>query len=259
MTVIGEPPVCTPTVWLPKPRLAGTLSPLGGGGVVVPVPLTGIDCGLPLPFELTLRLALRAPFAAGLNATVTVQLPPAFTVAQPLPVIGNSVGELDVMLEIATAVPEPFVIVRFAPAVCTPTVCEPKLCAPGIVSVPVGGGPPEPPVPLTANDCGLPMPLLTMLICPLRVPVAAGVNWTLTEHEPVGGSTNAFAVHVVLVITNSSGLLLDAVCVSWTAALPVIVTLRAWIALPTPTACEPKLIAAGITSEADAPPANVCR
>ena len=204
-----------------------------------------------------MTLPLRAPPAAGLNATVTLQLPPAGTVLQLFPMIGNSAAELDTMLVTVTAFPDGLLIAKPVPLLCTPTVCEPRLTEAGTDSEPCP--PPAPPVPDTANDCGLPMPLLTTVIWPLRAPVAAGTNWTLIEHEPVGGSTNVPDVQVVLTIGNSSGLLLVAVELSWTAALPVIVTLRVWTALPTPTACEPKLMVDGITSEAEAPPPNVCR
>ena len=157
-----------------------------------------------------------------------------------------------------TAPAERLLIVRLVPPLCTPTFWEPRFADGGTVSAPVTG-PPVPPVPETENDCGLPTPLLEMLIWPERAPVAAGVNWMLTEQLPVGGSTNAPAVQVVLTTGNSSGLLLVGAEMIWTAALPVIVMLRACTALPTPTACEPKFIAAGMTSAADAPPANVCR
>jgi hypothetical protein len=52
------------------------------------------------------------------------------------------------------------------------------------------------------------MPLDEIEIVALRAPVAAGVNWMLTEHVPAGGSTKLPAEHVVLTTGNSSGLLL---------------------------------------------------
>ena len=148
-------------------------------------------------------------------------------------------------------------IVMPVPKLCTPTSCEPRFAEAGTVSVPWGGGPPVPPVPLTANDCGLPMPLLTTLIWPLRAPVAAGVNCRLTWHDD-NGLTNVPGMQVVLTIVNSSGLLL-ATLVIVTAALPMLLTLRDTTELPMPTPTAPKFTAAGIASWLVAPPWKVAR
>jgi len=61
----------TPVATSAKLRLAGA------NLAVVPTPVSGTSCGLPLALSVTLRLALRAPVAVGLNVTVKVQL--AFT------------------------------------------------------------------------------------------------------------------------------------------------------------------------------------
>jgi hypothetical protein len=202
---------------------------------------------------------LRAPAAAGVNCTLTVHDEPTFTVAPSVQVrltIGNSVGLLLATVVICAAAVPVLVIVLATIELDAPTLTVPKFCADGIVSA----GVPAPavcPVPLTANDCGLPTPLLTMLIWPLRVPVAAGVNWIFTVHEE-SGFTNAPAVQVPPTIANSRGLLL-VTDVSWTAALPMLDTVFVTTLLPTPTVTVPKFAAVGIESWLVTPPPNVCR
>ena len=46
----------------------------------------------------------------------------------------------------------------------------------------------EPPVPLNATDCGLPLALSLILILAVRVPVAVGVKVTLSVHEAPAAS-----------------------------------------------------------------------
>jgi hypothetical protein len=57
-----------PTVTEPKFRLVEDNS------AVVPVPLSGTFCGLPLAPSVNVRVALGAPVVDGLNVTLTVQL-----------------------------------------------------------------------------------------------------------------------------------------------------------------------------------------
>ena len=60
-----------PTAWAAK------LSELGLALAMAPspVPTRLADCGLPGAVSLTARLAVRDPLAAGVNVTLTVQLP----------------------------------------------------------------------------------------------------------------------------------------------------------------------------------------
>ena len=81
-----------------KYSTTGTL--FAEGGVAVPVPDNATTFGLPVPFDVIVRLPLRAPANGGLNASVIVQLPPPATTPQVLPTSGNSDTELDTMLEI---------------------------------------------------------------------------------------------------------------------------------------------------------------
>ena len=61
----------TPMATVPKLKLVGE------SFAVVPMPLSGTCCGLPAALSVTLRAALRVPFAVGLNVTLIVQLAPA--------------------------------------------------------------------------------------------------------------------------------------------------------------------------------------
>ena len=56
---------------------APKLKLVGESFAVVPMPLSGTCCGLPAALSVTLRAALRVPFAVGLNVTLIVQLAPA--------------------------------------------------------------------------------------------------------------------------------------------------------------------------------------
>ena len=67
-----------PTSWLPKLSDVG-LSVTPGAGVT-PVPLSATLCGLPPASSLMLTLALRPPFAEGVNVTLSVQFAPAASV-----------------------------------------------------------------------------------------------------------------------------------------------------------------------------------
>ena len=114
------------------------------------------------------------------------------------------------------------------------------------------------PVPASANDCGLPTPLLATLTWPTRTPATTGVNWSVTEQlAPEGKDTPA--MHDVATTVNSSGLLLDAGAERVVMALPTLVITRVTVALPTPTGTGPKSTAAGIASCRVRPPGNVCR
>jgi hypothetical protein len=225
-------------------KYSTTVTLFAVGATLVPVPDSDTVCGLPGAFDATVMLPLRAPAASGLNATVTLQFEPATTTPQVLPTIGNSDAELDSTLVIvADAVPV-LLIVICVPAVCTPTADEPRFALAGTLSA----GEPATvwPVPLTANDCGLPVPLLVTVIWPLRAPDAAGENWTLTVHDEPG-FTVAPSVQVRLTIANSDGLLLVTVVI-WAAAVPVLLIVFATTELDAPTLTVPKFAAAGIVS-----------
>src|SRR5471032_1388404 len=63
-----------PTVWVPSRYAAPT-------GAAIPVPVSGTPCGLPAALSVICSELLRAPSACGLNAMLTVQVPPGATEA----------------------------------------------------------------------------------------------------------------------------------------------------------------------------------
>jgi hypothetical protein len=95
------------------------------GAVAVPVPESETTFGLPVPFDVIVRLPLRAPAIDGLNAIVIVQLVPPATTPHVLPTIGNSDTELDTMLEIE---------IGDAPGLVTVTGEPPGLHADGLAA-----------------------------------------------------------------------------------------------------------------------------
>jgi hypothetical protein len=72
-----------PTFWLANVKLVGFTAPFGAAAPW-PVPFSVTDCVLPTLPELSTicRLAVRAPAAAGVNVTATVQVPFTATVLQ---------------------------------------------------------------------------------------------------------------------------------------------------------------------------------
>jgi hypothetical protein len=63
--------------WLPKARLVGDRP--ATAAVPAPVPVRVIICGLPGALSVMFTAAERLPAELGVNATETVQLPPAAT------------------------------------------------------------------------------------------------------------------------------------------------------------------------------------
>ena len=61
------------------------LLPVSDAGAVTwkshPVPVSGIDCGLPAASSETVSVPVRAPVAVGVNVTLIVQVPVAARVA----------------------------------------------------------------------------------------------------------------------------------------------------------------------------------
>jgi len=80
VTVCAE--LVVPTVWFPKLRVVGFRETAGAAGV--PVPVTGILCGLPLALSATLSEALIELTPVGAKVTEMVQLPEAATEAPQL-------------------------------------------------------------------------------------------------------------------------------------------------------------------------------
>ena len=98
-----------------------------GVATAVPVPLTAMVCGLPVPVLVTVIVVDRAPDAEGVNVTLKLQLAPTpMLPAQVEPLIGNSAALLPASDEIVTALPPVLVSVNACGAPATPTVCVPN-------------------------------------------------------------------------------------------------------------------------------------
>jgi len=128
-----------PTVTEPKFRLVGDSS------AVVPTPLSGTFCGLPLAPSVKVRVPLRAPVVEGLKVTLTVQLAAtARDAPQVVAVCGKSPASVPViaMLVIVIADVPTFFSVTVLAALVNPNAKVPKFKFLGVISAVV-------PVPLS--------------------------------------------------------------------------------------------------------------
>lgn len=120
------------------------------------VPESDRDCGPPAALSVTFIVALRAPPAAGLNATLIVHEPPGLMPVAQLSVSENSPGFVplnEMLLADRDAAPV-FVIVTGRAALDVPTNCagNDRLAGKRRAVVPR-------PVPLSDINCGLPTAL----------------------------------------------------------------------------------------------------
>ena len=146
LTVTTWAAVVEPTTVDAKARLAGE-SETVNVCAAVPVPVRATACGEPVALSATERLAVRAPAAAGLNSTETVQLAPAARVVpQVVADFRNEVALVPAIVsdvKVTVAVPVFFTVTNCA-AVVEPTVVDAKArlvgeseTASGAVPVPV--------------------------------------------------------------------------------------------------------------------------
>jgi hypothetical protein len=176
-------------------------------------------CGLFDAESVNIRLADRAPFAEGVNVTLTVQLAPtARLVPQVLAEMVKSPA-LDpeiAMLVMDIAVLAPFVSVTVCAAVVEPTAFDAKVRFPGVTLAPAAV-----PVPDRATLCGLLEAESVNVNAADRAPVAAGVNVTLTVQLPEPGT---LVPHVWFDIAKSAALApVIAMLLKLTAVLPPFV------------------------------------
>src|SRR5436853_244340 len=98
------------------------------------------------------------------------------------------------------------------------------------------------PIPLPDSEIavGLLLALLVTVTAPVRVPAVVGVNRTVTvQDEPA-----AMLVPQVLVWLKSPDVL---TALTGAAAVPLLVTVTAWVGPDVPVATEPKPTAVGLT------------
>ncbi|HVO88269.1 MAG TPA: hypothetical protein VMV45_06985, partial [Casimicrobiaceae bacterium] len=232
VTVMTLAALEVPTFWVPKVAVCGNES-WPGVALGEPVPDTAIVCGLPAPLLVMVMVPLRAPVAAGVNVIEIVHVALALSVVQPELDTPNSEGALLAMPEMATALPPVLVTVTLCAALVVPTVCVPKLTLAWNDNCP--GGAPGVPVPLTLIVCGLPAPLLAMVMVAVRGPVAAGLNVTLTVQLAAGLSDEQFDV------SGNSVVLSLATLLTVTVPLPLLVMVTTDGALVVPTLWSPKM------------------
>jgi hypothetical protein len=124
---------------------------------------------------------VRVPVAVGVNLTLILQLDLTVT-DEPHVLVRENSPRAAMILIFSAAVPV-FLNVILCHGLVVPTVCEPKLkyvddrLTTGAV-----------PMPVRWTVCGLPLALSVMVIAPVRVPVAVGVNVTLMVQVPSGAT-----------------------------------------------------------------------
>ncbi len=120
------------------------------------MPLTTIDCGLPVPLLAMVIVAARPPNPDGANPMLNVHEAPAFTVAQVELLTGNSPALLLVIAVTVTAAPPMLLTVTVCAALDVPMVVSGIVTEVVIDSWPPGGGVPAMPVPESEIDSAPP-------------------------------------------------------------------------------------------------------
>jgi len=182
-------PLVVLKVWPANVRLEADKIAVGAG-VVVPVPLSVKECGLPVALSVIVTAAPRAPAAVGVNVTLMVQFP--LFAATELPQVFVCAKS-----PLFAPVTPMLVILRAAfPVLVSVTDCDPlvvfncwlaKVILDADKLTPGAGAPA--PVPLSVKDCGLPVALSVRVTAAVRVPAADGVNVTLMLQFPPFAAT----------------------------------------------------------------------
>ena len=181
-------------------------------------------CGLPPPLSATLSVPLRVPVAVGLNRMLTVQLaPPAIELPHVFPEIRKSPG-------LVPAMENPVNVTVDAPALCTvidlaalvvPTATVPKFSEVGEREIAV-------PTPLRATVWVAGLASSVKVKLPVRVPMAVGVNVTLT----VQLAPTATVLPQVLALMAKSPLM--PILLMLSVAVPVFVSFTTFAGLVVP-------------------------
>jgi hypothetical protein len=201
----------------------------------VPMPLKLTVCGLLGSLSLMTSVADRTPAAAGLNATLIVQLPSPATLAPAThvePSIAKSPAFVPkgvrgamlttLRLEMLSGVLAKFVSVTVFREPL-PMSCAPKLRNVGERLTAV-------PMPLRLTVCGLWAALSMIESVAVRLPVAEGAKVTLTAQVPLGITEATEQVSALL--AKSLAFVPPTVTVEMVRlAVPVLVTVSAWAGL----------------------------
>ena len=228
--VLVKTTVCSalvlPTVCAAKVR-DGRLSDTSATGVPVPFKVT-VVVGLASASLLITRLPLKAPTVIGENVILMLQLLGCANVAlQVLLLIAKS--PLATLLLMLSTAPPVLLRVTVLAVLVVPTPCEPKFHDVGLATLVLPW-----PVPVSAMLCGLPGALLAIVMLPLRVPIALGVNVMSSVQLPP--KTRPLPQ---LWLTAYSALAVMLRFVS--AAVPVLVSVTCWAVLVLPIFCRAKV------------------
>ena len=214
---------------------------------VTPVPLNATICGLPVALSAIFNVAIRAPFACGVNNTLIVQLAPAANVPvglHPELVFGSGTAKSPAFAPLTvkpvkfTGPVLVFITVTLSGALVVVSACDPNAKLLGVtVTVAVPGVP----VPVSVTVCGLPVALSVNVIAPVRVPVAVGLNDIWNVH---GVPSTAMLGHCTSVAPAKSPEV--AMLVNVTVVPPVLDTVTLCVALVVPTAWLPKVNDVGV-------------
>ena len=208
------------TTWLPKFKLEELRLTPGA----VPVPLKLITC-VPTPSRMVMA-PVRPAAAVGVKVTVIVQVP--LCAIEPLQVVVRAKSPLAVTLVIERLLVPTFCKVTVWPALVVVTTWLTKLS-----EVDVSETPAAVPVPAKVMTC-IPAPS-TMVMVPLRAPVAAGVNVAVMLQVPPLAAT--VAPHVVVAENSALAVML----VIDNTLVPVLVREKVFEALVLLTTTLPKL------------------
>jgi len=214
---------------------------------VTPVPLNATVCGLPVALSAISNVAVRVPFALGVNSTLIVQLAPPASVPSALHIplaFGKGTPKSPAF---APLIVNPVKFTAAVPVFVTDTLkavlvvliaCEPNVKLPG-ATVTVAA--PPVPVPVNVTVCGLPVALSVNVIVPLRTPVAVGWNEIWNTHA---AASAAMLGHCANVAPAKSPVI--AMLVNVTLVLPVLFTVTNCAALVVPTAWLPNVNEVGV-------------
>ena len=214
---------------------------------VTPVPLNPTICGLPVALSAMFNVAVRVPFACGVNTTLITQLAPAASVPvalHPAPDEGSGTEKSSASAPLIanpakfTAALLVFVTVTLSGALVVVSACDPNAKLLGVtVTVAVPGVP----VPVKVTVCGLPVALSVNVIAPVRVPVAVGLNVIWNTH---GSASTPMLGHCAKVAPAKSPDV--TMLVNVTAVFPVLFTVTVCDELVVPTPSSPNCNNVGV-------------
>ena len=174
-------PLVVDTFWLPKSSAAGARLTMGA----VPLPLSGIVCGLPVAESAMDSVAdFSSAGTFGLNVTLMVQLAPGARVVTPPQVVAVKEGIFVpvIVIELIVSAPVPvFFNVTGLLGLVVPTNWSPKSSA---VGARFAAG--AVPLPVSATVCGTLAAEWLIVIVATRVPVAVGLNFTVIVQLALG-------------------------------------------------------------------------